>query len=220
MDIICTTQHKHGIMHKNEKQTSKTCIIGIILTKPTKLIHLTQQNINKPYCNIIFSNLNKNTKSKKSRVRNMKYFENKRKPIPFLEDRWRIDEENGDFVSENGGFGTRRGGQVNETASDVRENWKAFENRLGFNPICAKHAFFTTRISHEKFSKSIRQNPMSQILKNLSKCILRLEGPLMSKSWKVSQSILSKLVTGAFTQKQVAKLSRENAKNTKILKFF
>ena len=112
MDMICTTQHKHGIMHKNEKQTCKTCIIGIILQKPTKPIHQTQENINKPYSNIIFSNLNKNTKSKKTRARNMKYFENKRKPIPFLENWWRIDEENEGFVSENGGFGK---GEVDKT---------------------------------------------------------------------------------------------------------
>ena len=98
-------------MHKNEKQTCKTYIISTILTKPTKPIHQTQQNINKPYSNIIFSNLNKNTKSKKSRARNIKYFENKRKPVPFLEDWGMIDEENGGFVSENGGFGRGRGGQ-------------------------------------------------------------------------------------------------------------
>ena len=84
--MICTTQHKHGTMHENEVQTCKTCRIGIILTKPTKPIHQTQENINKPYSKIIFSNLNKNTKSKKTRARNMKYFENKRKPIPFLEN--------------------------------------------------------------------------------------------------------------------------------------
>ena len=52
----------------------------------------------------------------------MKYFENKRKPIPFLEDRWRIDEENWGFVRENGGFGRGRGGQDNEKARDAREN--------------------------------------------------------------------------------------------------
>ena len=33
-----------------------------------------------------------------------------------------IDEENGGFVSENGGFGRGRGEQDNETARDVREN--------------------------------------------------------------------------------------------------
>ena len=125
-DMHNTTQHKHGIMHKNEKQTCKTCIIGIILIKPTKPIHQTQENINKPYSNIIFSNLNKNTKSKKTRARNMKYFENKRKPISFLENWWRIDEENEGFASENGGFGRGRGGQDNEITCEVRENWKVF----------------------------------------------------------------------------------------------
>ena len=52
----------------------------------------------------------------------MKYFENKRKVVPFLEDWRRIDEENGGFVSENGGFGRGRGGQDNETTHDAREN--------------------------------------------------------------------------------------------------
>ena len=108
-------------MHKNEKQTCKTYIISIILTKPTKPIHQTQQNINKPYSNIIFSNLNKNTKSKKSRARNIKYFENKRKPVPFLEDWGMIDEENGGFVRENCDFGRGRGEQDNEQAHDARE---------------------------------------------------------------------------------------------------
>ena len=126
MDMICTTQHKHGIMHKNEKQTCKTCIIGIILQKPTKPIHQTQQNINKPYSNNIISNLNKNTKSKKSRARNMKYFENKRQSIPFLEDWWRIDEENGGFVSENGGFGRGRGLQDNENSMWCKGKLKSF----------------------------------------------------------------------------------------------
>ena len=44
----------------------------------------------------------------------MKYFEKKTEPIPFLEDWWRNDEENGGFVCENGEFGIRRDGQDNE----------------------------------------------------------------------------------------------------------
>ena len=44
----------------------------------------------------------------------MKYFEKKGEPIPFLEDWWRNDEENGGFVCENGEFGIRRDGQDNE----------------------------------------------------------------------------------------------------------
>ena len=47
MNMICTTQHKHGTMHENEAQTCKTCSIGIMLTKPTKPIKQSQQNNNK-----------------------------------------------------------------------------------------------------------------------------------------------------------------------------
>ena len=42
---------KHNTMHKNDAQTCKTCRIGIILTKPTKPINQTQQNINKTIFN-------------------------------------------------------------------------------------------------------------------------------------------------------------------------
>ena len=35
-----------------------------------------------------------------------------------------IEEENGDFVSDNGGFGRGRGGEDKGCARDVRENWK------------------------------------------------------------------------------------------------
>ena len=44
----------------------------------------------------------------------MKYFEKIRKPIPFLEDWWRDDEENGGFVNKHGEFGRERNGQDNE----------------------------------------------------------------------------------------------------------
>ena len=71
-------------MHKNEAQTCKTCRKGIILTKPTKPIKQTQQTINKTI--FIFSYLIINTRSKKTRARNLKYLENKGKPISFLED--------------------------------------------------------------------------------------------------------------------------------------
>ena len=77
----------------------------------------------------------------------------------------KIDEENGGFVSENRGFGRGRGGQGNEDARDARKNWKVFENCLGFNPICTKHAFSVTRMSHEQVTKMSRQNPLTQILK-------------------------------------------------------
>ena len=174
----------------------------------------------KPNSNIIFSNLNINTKSKKSRARNMKYFMNKRKLIPFLEDWWRINEENGGFVRENGGFGRGRGKQDNEKACDAWENWKVFENCLEYDPICAKHMFFETGMSREQIAKSSRQKPLTQILKNLSKCFSRLGSPLASKSRRKLQIILSKLVTGASTRKPIAKLGHGNVKNPEIFKFF
>ena len=77
-----------------------------------------------------------------------------------------------------------------------------------------QNVFFATRMSREHVAKSSHQNPMWQILKNISKCFSWLEGPLASKS----RSILSKLATRASTP--AAKLSHKNAKNPKILKFF
>ena len=65
--IVCTHNTKHSSMHKNEEQTHKICRTSII-TKPTK-----------PYSTTIFPYLNIYTKSKKTRVRNLKYIENKRK---------------------------------------------------------------------------------------------------------------------------------------------
>ena len=70
-------------MHKNEEQTCKTCRISII---PTKLIYQTPKISTKPYSTTIFPYLNIYTKSKKTRVRILKYIENKRKLIPILED--------------------------------------------------------------------------------------------------------------------------------------
>ena len=77
--MICTTQYKQDILLTNETQTCKTSIIESILTKPI------QQNKPNPYSNITFSNLNKNSKIKKSKAIKMKYFEKNGKPIPYLE---------------------------------------------------------------------------------------------------------------------------------------
>ena len=180
-------------MHKNEEQTCKTCRISIIPTKP---IYHTHQNINKS----IFPYLNIYTKSKKTRARNLKYIENKRNPIPFLEDWWRIDEENGGFVSDNGGFRRERGGQYKVCARNMRENWKVFENCLRFNPVYAKHAIFATQLTREQVTKMSCQNPV----KILFKSFLRLEDPLVRESW----NLLYKLATRASTHDQVAKMTK------------
>ena len=55
MNMVCTIQHKHSTMYKNEEQTCKTCRISIIPTKPTKSIYQTHQHINKTIFNIHIS---------------------------------------------------------------------------------------------------------------------------------------------------------------------
>ena len=64
--------------------------------------------------------------------------------------------------------------------------------------------------------KMSRQNPLNKILIIFSKCFSSLESPLVNKS----RILLYKLTNGASTREQVAKLSRENAKNLEILKNF
>ena len=87
-----------------------------------------------PYSSIIFSKLNKYSKSKKSRAITMKYFEKNRKPIPFLEVWRRDDEEMVDFWEKHSKFVRERNGQDNEQSQNARENWKAFENCPENNP--------------------------------------------------------------------------------------
>ena len=121
---------------------------------------------------------------------------------------------------ENGGFGRGRDKQDKEGARDARENKKGLENCLWFNAIYAKHAIFATRLTHKQVMKMSRQNPLNKILIIFSKCFSSLESPLVNKSRRELRILLYKLTTGASTREQVAKLSRENAKNLEILKNF
>ena len=57
-------------------------------------------------------------------------------------------------MSENGGFGRRRGGQDNVGAPDARENWKFFENCLWFNPIFAKHGILVAGLTCDLVAKT------------------------------------------------------------------
>ena len=75
-------------------------------------------------------------------------------------------------------------------------------------------------MSREQVAKSSRQNPVTQILKNLSKCFSRLGSLLVSKLRRELRIILSKLATRASTYEPIAKLSHKNTKNLVILKFF
>ena len=71
-----------------------------------------------------------------------------------------------------------------------------------------------------KSPNQVAKKPLRQNLKNLSKCFSRLGSPLVSKSRRKLQIILSKLVTGASTRKPIAKLGHGNVKNPEIFKFF
>ena len=155
--MICTTQYKQDILLTNETQTCKTSIIESILTKPI------QQNKPNPYSNITFSNLNKNSKIKKSKAIKMKYFEINGKPIPYLEVWRREDDENGGFLIEN-----KVGLWVRWTDKTMNS-----QNERGINcPQSAKHAIFATKLSHEQVAKNL----WDKILKNLSKYLSWLEG--------------------------------------------
>ena len=165
MNMICTTQHKHNIMQKNEAQTCKPCRISIILTKPTKPINQTHQNINKTIFNNHISISQHIHKIKKTRARNLKYFENKRKPIHFLEDWWRIDDENGGFVSENGGFMSGRGGQDKVCARDAWENWKVFKTVLNLTLFVQNMRLLRLEWVASKLSKRVTKNPLTKFWK-------------------------------------------------------
>ena len=187
----------------------KTCRISIIPTKPTKLIYQTHQNINKT----IFPYHNLNTKSKKTRARNLKYIENKWKPIPFLEDWWRINEE-------NGGFGRGRGRQDNKGARDMRETKIFLKIVLDLTLFVQNMQFSRLDWLARKSPKWVAKIPWTKFWKFCLKCFSGLEGPLASKSQRKSRILLCKLVTWASTREQVAKLSREIPKNPEILKIF
>ena len=140
----------------------KTCRISIIPTKPTKLIYQTHQNINKT----IFPYHNLNTKSKKTRARNLKYIENKWKPIPFLEDWWRINEE-------NGGFGRGRGRQDNKGARDMRETKIFLKIVLDLTLFMQNMQFSRLDWLARKSPKWVAKIPWTKFWKFCLKCFSR-----------------------------------------------
>ena len=58
----------------------------------------------------------------------MKYFRKNREPIPFLEDWWRDDEENGGFLKEHSEFGRGRQWTVTISEGKMKSFWKLPEN--------------------------------------------------------------------------------------------
>ena len=85
MSMIYITQYYQDILLKNEKHTQK----HVYQASYSQCQQYTFNKLNQIYPNHIrnlsFSNLNKNSKIKKTKAINMKYYEKIRKPIPFLE---------------------------------------------------------------------------------------------------------------------------------------
>ena len=83
MGMICTTQNKQGYYSKlrsrHEHMDYKHQAIKTN-QNPFNKLNKDTQTIFKHH---IFEKLNKNSKSKKTRARNVKYFEKNREPIPF-----------------------------------------------------------------------------------------------------------------------------------------
>ena len=73
-----------------------------------------------------------------------------------------------------------------------------------------------TQLTCEQVAKTSRQNPLNKILKILSKSFLRLGDPPVSEL----QNLPCKLMIGASTRNQIAKMSHENDQNLEILKNF
>ena len=57
-----------------------------ITANPPKITQQFHQKIKYPYSRIRYTDINRNTQSKKYMARNVKYIEKETKPIPFLED--------------------------------------------------------------------------------------------------------------------------------------
>ena len=101
MGMLCTTQLRSSIILKNEKQSWEHVYQASYYQKQQNLYNKLNK-INPTYIRTLdFSNLNKNSKLKKSKAIDMKYFEKNRKPIPFLEvwsregeEKWWIFERN------------------------------------------------------------------------------------------------------------------------------
>ena len=100
MGMVCTTQLRSSIILKNEKQTwehvYQASYYQYQQNPYNKLNTINPTHIRTSH----FPNLNNNSKNKKSKAINMKYFEKNRKLIPFLEVWSRDDEENGLFFRE------------------------------------------------------------------------------------------------------------------------
>ena len=164
---------------------SKHHIITINKTHSTNSTKICPTHIWTTY----ISKVNNNSKIKKSKAINMKYFVKSKEPILFLKFDEEMMKKMEDFCEWN--KVSLWGRWIDKTMNNqkcLRENWKNFKNC----PWSAKHAIFTTKPSREQVAKSSPQNPLWQNLKILSKCFLRLEVSPASQSRRESPNFLSK----------------------------
>ena len=86
----------------------------IVHAKPPKITQQFHQKIKYPYSRNRYTDISKNTQSKRYIARNVKYIEKETKPIPFLEDWWIDEGEYGEYVCEHGDFERGKGRQKDE----------------------------------------------------------------------------------------------------------
>ena len=87
-------KHNSKMRINHESLWNKHHIVTINKTHSIKLNKMTPTHIRTTY----ISNLNNNSKIQEIKAINMKYFVKNKEPIPFLDVRWRDDEENGRFL--------------------------------------------------------------------------------------------------------------------------
>ena len=144
----------------------------------------------------------------------MKYFEKIRKPIHFLEDWWRDDEENGGFVNKHGEFG--RGMDKTMNSHNKRgKNEKFLKTALKITLKAQDTCFSWLEWVANKSPIQVTKNPCDKIWKICLSVFC---------DWKVHSRVSSetfwvKLATGASTREPIAKLSRENPENPKFWNF-
>ena len=188
MGMICTTQHNHDILLKNEKQTwkyVKHASFDQYQQHPfNKLNKINSTHIRTTH----FSNLNNNSKIKKSKVINMKCFKKNRKPIPFLEVWSRDDEENWRIFVRNTVSLWER--WMDKTMNSQNEQGKTDFFYL-FNKLSLNRK--THNFCDWNESRTSHQNPWEKNWKNLSKCFSWLEVPPASQSRGEPRNLLSNL---------------------------
>ena len=176
------------------------------VTTWTSTIHTKSIKNQRPIFN--YQIYNKNTQSKRYITRYVAHIEKETEPIPLLKDWWRGIENMENMRICVWTLWFRKGFRQERQwiVTNVRgKNWKHLKIDLYVQ---------NTRFSRlsQVASKSpglVARTLKTKILRNLSKCFLRLEVLPARESRGKPRKFLSPLTTGPSTRKQVARLSRE-----------